>query len=155
MYTPHGQTQRSNLLKISNFGEVLMPLLRPIMDKIPATVVSRTLSSGSGAKKKYSTPYSKSWARKRQAAGRQLGLKDFFYSGEMWGTYKVTNEESTGTKITYTLSSDGGMASNGSHLVDVHSDKESQNILDITDDEWKKVEDEMFAMVEKAFSRYL
>lgn len=156
MYTPHGQIQRSNLLKISNFGEVLIPLLRPIMDKIPATVVQRTVATGSGAKGKYSTPYSRGWAKKRSDAGKQTGQKDFLFSGEMWGTYKVTDEDSSGSKITFTLSSDGAKTrGGGKFLVDAHSDKEGQNILDITDEEWTKIENEMFLIVEKAFSRYL
>lgn len=146
MYTAYGQRQRQNLIDLTQVGAEMLNVLRPVVEKIPAVVIKRTKATGSGAKGAYSA-YSKFYPK--------TGKKDFWVTGKMWGSYKITDEDVSASKITFTLSSEGVVGNNGQELVDIHSQNrtkyvpggwqgESQNILDITDEEWTKVEDAMF-----------
>lgn len=149
--TAYGQQQRQRLIDLTNIGNEMLAVLRPIVEKIPAVVIKRTKDTGSGAKGAYS-PYSKFYPK--------TGKKDFWVTGKMWGSYKIQEEDVAASKITFTLGSEGVVGSNGQELVDIHSatrtkhvpggtQGESQNILDITDEEWTKVENAMFDAFKK------
>jgi len=151
MYTPEGTRQRNALLKVTTFN--LADYLLPVINKIPAVVIERTKSSG-GAKGSYS-PYKTHWTKVRERKGLQTGNKDFWFEGDMWKTYKVTTAENTDYGAMFILSSEGAVGHNGKELVDIHSDKEGQNLLDITDDEWKDIEDELMIEIEKKIDAIL
>ena len=152
-YTAYGRQQRQRLIDLTNIGAEMLNVLRPVVAKIPAVVTKRTKDTGSGAKGAYS-PYSKHYPK--------TGKKDFWVTGKMWNSYKITDEDVAASKITFTLSSEGVVGKNGQDLVDIHSQSrttytpggtqgESQNILDITDEEWTKVEDAMFEAFKTEF----
>ena len=155
MYTPFGKKQRDNLLTLANLGDKMLDALRPVVEKVPNTVIERTKSKGSGSDGKGYSAYTQKWAAKRSRKGLQASKKDFWFNGRMWGSYKIVKEEVTGTGVSFTLASDINDAHNGESLVDIHSRNESTNILEITDDEWEKLQNQMMAVLDKEFSKYL
>ena len=173
MYTPFGKKQRDNLLTLANLGDKMLDALRPVVEKVPNTVIERVKSTGSGATddggaKKFirthnpgatssrvGSPYYPDWAKRRSGKGLQTSKKDFWFDGNMWGTFKITDEAVTGTGVSFTLSSDGAVGHNGEYLVDIHSRNQDVNILNITNDEWEKLQNQMMAVLDKEFSKYL
>ena len=150
-YTAHGRQQRANLQKASQIGKDMLALFRPIVATIPKVVSERTKSTGAGAGGTYSK-YSTDWAKKRSARGLQTSKKDFWFNGRMWDSYKITKEEVTDVGVRFILSSDTADAHNGGYLVDIHSDNQNQNILEVTDEEWDNIVDQMWDAFNKATS---
>lgn len=160
MYTEYGRQQRNKLTMASEVGKDLLALLRPIVATVPKTVIDRTKASGVGGNKERYSAYSGFWAAKRRQAGLQTGNKDFLFSGTMWDSYQIVDEEVTANGVSYTLGTTAGKGSNGQFLSDIHSSSrtkhskggtqgESQLILDLTDEEYKKLEDEMWEVINK------
>ena len=148
-YTSYGRTQRANLLKASQVGDDLLNALRPLVEKVPGTVITRVKSTGSNEDKTFSA-YSPDWAGVRSRKGLQTGKKDFYFDGTMWDSYKITKEGVTAMGITFVLGTTAGMTrKSGQFLSDIHSDNEGTTILDITDDEWDDLEDEMMVIISK------
>ena len=155
MYTQHGLQQRKNLENIANIGENMLAALRPIVEKVPGIVIKRVKDTGSGASGKFirthtsgtprvGSPYHPDWAKRRSNSGLQTGKKDFWFDGKMWGSFVILKEEVTTTGISFTLGGNNADAHNGGYLIDIHSDNQGQNILDITDEEWEKIENALF-----------
>ena len=150
MYTQHGLQQRKNLENIANIGENMLAALRPIVEKVPGIVIKRVKDTGSGAKGKFSA-YNPDYAKKKGKRSH----KDFYLTGTMWGSFVIVKEEVTASGLTFTLGTTDGKGSNGQFLSDIHSETrtkhpkggtqgESQLILDITDEEWEKIENALF-----------
>ena len=151
MYTQHGQQQRRNLLNLIDEDKVLNAL-RPIVEQVPAVVTQRVRGTGSGSGGRFSA-YSNDWAKKRSRKGLQTGNKDFWFDGTMWGSYKIVGERIGDGFIQYELGTTGGKSRSGSeYLSDIHSDNENQFILDITDEEWEKLQDRMWEEILKTMN---
>ena len=150
-YTAHGRQQRANLVRASQLGKEFLALLRPVVATVPKTVIERT-KSGSN----YSS-YKPFWMGVRSKKGLQTGHKDFYFSGEMWNSYQIVAESITDVGVSYTLGTNGGVAHQaGKFLSDIHSKNEGMSgdktILDLTDEEWKKLEEEMWVVINKTYS---
>ena len=143
--------------------EKVMKAVRKIIDKVPAVVIKRVKSTGKGVGDKFS-PYSDAiikkgehkgmrWKDVRSEKGLQTGFKDFWFEGDMWQSYVVIKETVGGGIMRWTLGTTDGKTRRGSaYLSDIHSNKEGQFILDITDDEWEKVSDEIWEEFVKTIS---
>jgi len=162
MYTPFGKKQRDNLLTLANLGDKMLDALRPVVEKVPNTVIERVKSSGTGENKKSFSAYNPDYARKTGKSGH----KDFWISGTMWGSYQIVKEEVTGTGVSFTLGTTDGKGSDGQFLSDIHSAErkkhkrggtqgEGQLILGITDEEWEKLQNQMMEALRKEFDKYL
>jgi len=156
--TAEGNRLKNNLL---NF-KIDLDALRAIIDKVPAMVVKRVKETGEGSKNRF-TAYSDgiiprgqyrgmTWKQVRSGKGLQTGNKDFWFDGIMWGSYQVTDENVKDLVISYTLTTTDGKTRGGTdYLADIHSDKEGQNILDITEQEEEKIMDDVFNVVLKSY----
>ena len=153
-YTAEGNRLRNNLF---NF-KINLDALRAIIDKVPAMVIERVRVTGVGGNGQAFSAYSPRYARKKN----KRGTKDFTDTGAMWSSYKVIKEEVKDNAITYTLTTTDGKGSNGEYLTDIHSQTrttyprggtqgESQNILDINDEEEEKIMDAVFEQILKDY----
>lgn len=154
MFTSSGQRKRDNLVRVGTF-EGLSEVLRPVINEIPGMVSQRVKGTGAGASGSFSTPYSRGWARERNKKGLQTSKKDFWFTGDMWGTFKLVEEKIDAGGIVFTLASDGSLGHNGEHLVDIHSKKEEQNILEITQEEFNEIDKKIMDAINKYFARWL
>lgn len=130
-------------MNISNI-ERLAKIAREHVEKVPATVIKRVKADGRGARGKFSA-YSTGWAKKRRQKGLQTGNKDFWYDGKMWGSFQIIKEKVGDSSVVFELGTTDGKSRKGSlYLSDIHSDNEGELIIDITEDEWDKLTDDIF-----------
>lgn len=154
MFTSSGQRKRDNLVRVGTF-EGLAEVLRPVINEIPGMVSQRVKSTGAGASGSFSTPYSRGWAKERNIRGLQTSKKDFWFTGQMWRSYKLVEEKIDADGIVFTLASDGAFGESGHHLVDIHSNREGQNILDLTQEEFNEIDKKIMDAINKYFARWL
>ena len=156
-YTAHGRQQRANLQKASQMGKDMLALFRPIVATIPKVVIERTKAGSSYSK------YKPFWLGVREKRGLQTGHKDFYFSGEMWNSYKIVKEGVTDVGVSFELGTTAGKGSNGQFLSDIHSAErtthakggtqgEGELILALTDEEWDNIVDQMWDVFNKATS---
>ena len=130
----------------------MLAALRPIVEKVPGIVIERVRSKGTGGNKEKFSAYNPIYAKQKKKSGH----KDFYLTGKMWGSFVIVKEEVTASGLTFTLgTTDGKSSDNTMFLSDIHSEPrtkheiagmqgEGQFILDITDEEWEKIENALF-----------
>lgn len=137
MYTSKGQQLRSKLSQgVGN--NVLLEMLRPIVQKIPQTVSERVKKTGQNADGgAFSTPYSQGWARVRRKNSRQTSYKDFNFTGSMWESLGITKEQSTDAGVYFEITPSGSNSdgTNNYTIADGHGKRENINIIAMNQDE--------------------
>ena len=106
MITPQGR-EKINRLRVLLDGEDLMERFRPEVEKMPAIIAKRVRDGGGNDDKKFSTPYSKSHGKKRSERGLGTGKKDFWFSGDLWRSYKIVKEDATEESVIFYLNVTG------------------------------------------------
>ena len=137
--TVEGQRKKDNIEKAMR-GEGMLEYIIEEMEKLPEMIVERVKETGAGASgkggtsKKFTTPYSRKWGKKRSDAGLQTSLKDFYFSGGMWDDFKMKEYNVKIPTLTFTY---GVSDSKQSAKVSGHSEREGTNILYPNDNELK------------------
>jgi len=148
MWTPFGNMFRNKLRSLAQ--PKIWDALEDAVLELPKDVTERVKKTGSGKGGTFS-PYNKDWAKTRRRAGLQTSKKDFWFSGKMWGGYKIQEKKTTDTGVSFVLGGTEGKASNGEYLVDVHSNREGQSIIEPTKDELESLQER----INKAIGDYL
>jgi hypothetical protein len=148
MWTPFGNMFRNKLRSLAQ--PKIWDALEDAVLELPKDVAERVKKTGRGKDDDFS-PYSKDWAKTRRRAGLQTSKKDFWFSGKMWGGYKIQEKKTTDTGVSFVLGGTEGKASNGEYLVDVHSNREGQSIIEPTKGELESLQER----INKAIGDYL
>lgn len=117
-----------------------------VIKEIVVEVKKRVITQGISANGSKFSDYSESHAKKRRARGLDTSKKNFQFSGSMWDSFGVFEEKQRSGGVTIWLGMSGrntdGRRSN-QELVNLHSDRENQSIIEVSPSEVERITEEI------------
>lgn len=134
-------------LKINGLDNFIVHTTKDLAaQEVVKEVKNRVITQGIDANGSRFSDYSKRHSQKRRARGLDTSKKNFQFSGSMWDSFGVVEEQIKSNGVTVWLGMDGQNTDtrrSNQELVNLHSDREGRSIIAVSESEVEKITEEL------------